>query len=91
MTALFKEAYRMGAQKGRIVVKVAGGASATPEGRPDSFQIGKRNIVEFKKLLWKNGVLLKAEDLGGNRSRTVHLDVATGAVTITSSGERTQL
>ncbi len=91
MTALFKGAYRMGAQKGRIVVKVAGGASATPEGRRDSFQIGKRNIIEFKKLLWKNGVLLKAEDLGGNRSRTVHLDVSTGEVTITSSGERTQL
>ncbi|HSW30467.1 MAG TPA: chemotaxis protein CheD [Longimicrobiales bacterium] len=91
LTLLFKEAYRLGARKERIVVKVAGGASATPEGRTDSFQIGKRNIVAFRRLLWMNGVLLQAEDVGGNRSRTVSLDVATGEVVITSNGEKTNL
>jgi chemotaxis protein CheD len=91
LTLLFREAYRLGARKERIVVKVIGGASATPEGRTDSFQIGKRNLVTFRKLLWKNGVLLEAEDVGGNRSRTVSLDVATGEILISSNGEKTRL
>lgn len=91
LTLLFRQAYQLGAKKERIVVKVAGGASATPEGRQDSFQIGKRNVIAFKKLLWKNGVILESEDTGGNRSRTVSLDVATGEVVISSQGEKTSL
>jgi chemotaxis protein CheD len=91
LTQLFRDAYSLGARKERIIVKVAGGASSTPEGRTDSFQIGKRNLVELRKLMWKNGVLLEAEDVGGGKSRTVSLDVATGEVVITSIGEKTRL
>lgn len=91
VTALFKEAYRMGAKKERIVVKVAGGASVASKGEVDSFQIGKRNIVALKKLFWKNGVLIRGEDLGGNTSRTVTLDVATGEVKVRTNGTDTIL
>lgn len=91
VTTLFKEAYRMGASKERIVVKVAGGASVANGGGTDSFQIGKRNIVALKKLLWKNGVLLKGEDLGGHVSRTMTVDMATGEVRIKSNGKETLL
>ena len=91
VTTLFKEAYRMGARKERIVAKVAGGASLASGGGQDSFQIGKRNIVALKKLFWKNGVLLKGEDLGGHISRTMTLDVATGEIRIKSNGQETIL
>lgn len=91
VTTLFKEAYKMGASKDRIVVKVAGGASLANGGGQDSFQIGKRNIVALKKLFWKNGVLLKGEDLGGHISRTMTLDVASGEVRIKSNGRETVL
>jgi chemotaxis protein CheD len=85
---LFREAYRLGASKERIVVKVAGGAFAGADDGADQFQIGKRNILMLRKLLWKNGVLLHAHDLGGRQtSRTVLLDVATGALTIKSNGQ----
>jgi chemotaxis protein CheD len=53
----------------------------------DSFQIGKRNIVALKKLFWKNGVLIKGEDVGGSKSRTVTLNVASGEVRIKSNGQ----
>jgi chemotaxis protein CheD len=91
VTALFKEAYRLGASKERIIVKVAGGASVAAMGEVDSFQIGKRNIVALKKLFWKNGVLIRGEDLAGNTSRTVSLDVATGEVRIKANGTDTIL
>ncbi len=88
---LFKEAYRLGARKERIIVKVAGGSSVTNRGSGDSFQIGKRNFIALKKLLWKNGVLLKAEDVGGNHSRTVSLSVRTGEVLVKAQGKETAL
>ncbi len=85
--ALFRAAYALGARKERVVVTVTGGASMTAQGRPDGFQIGKRNFVELKRLLWKNGVILRDQDVGGNHSRTVSLDVATGEVRVRSGGE----
>lgn len=88
---LFKACYRLGAKKERLVARVAGGASMIGDGGRDSFQTGKRNVVTLKKLLWKNGVLLKAEDVGGSVSRTVSLDVATGEMIVKTNGVSTAL
>jgi chemotaxis protein CheD len=79
---LFIESYKAGAQKQRIIVKVAGGASVHGNEAEDHFQIGKRNFVMLRKLLWKNGVLLQAHDVGGTHSRTMTLDLDTGTVTL---------
>jgi len=85
--ALFKACYRLGAEKPRMIVKVAGGASSAAPGEPDQFQIGKRNVLTLRKLLWKNGVLLHGEEVGGHQlSRTMALDVATGAVSLKIGG-----
>jgi chemotaxis protein CheD len=62
---LFRESYRLGAKKERIVVKVVGGAHAGATEEADQFQIGKRNLLMLRKLLWKNNVLLHAHDTGG--------------------------
>lgn len=87
---LFMEAYKLGARKERITVFAAGGASPTSKGDTDYFQIGSRNIVVLRKLLWKNGVVLKACEFGGFDARTMWLDMATGDVTIKVNGvERT--
>ena len=84
---LFRESYKLGARKERMIVKVAGGAFAGADESADQFQIGKRNFIALRKLLWKNGVMLHAHDVGGQQtSRTVYLDVATGAFTIRSNG-----
>jgi len=83
---LFRECYRLGGQKERLVVKVAGGSYAHNDEQDDYFQIGKRNFVVFRKLLWKNGVLLSAHDVGGRHSRTLSLDIDTGAVLLKVNG-----
>lgn len=85
--ALFKACYGLGAQKDRMVAKVTGGAQIALAGDLDSFQIGKRNFVALKKLLWKNGVLLKGQDVGGSKSRVVSLRIADGVVVVKSCGE----
>jgi chemotaxis protein CheD len=88
---LFLDCYRAGAQKQRVVVKVAGGASVHQNEEDDLFQIGKRNFVMLRKLLWKNGVLLKAHDVGGTHSRTMSLDIETGAVSLKIQGNTVSL
>lgn len=89
---LFKECYRLGAKKERMIVKVAGGAFAGANEDEDRFQIGKRNVLALRKLLWKNGVMIHSQDTGGvQTSRTMWLDVSTGAVTLKVNGVESQL
>ncbi len=88
---LFLDCYKQGAQKQRLVVKVAGGASVQGDEAKDLFQIGKRNFVMLRKLLWKNGVLLKTHDVGGTHARTMTLGIDTGEVTLKIQGNTTNL
>ncbi len=83
---LFHDCYKAGAAKQRLIVKVAGGACVNGDSDNDYFQIGKRNFVVLRQLLWKNGVLIKAHDVGGSCSRTMCLDIATGRVSVRSNG-----
>lgn len=80
--ALFEEAYRLGAVKRRIQLKVAGGAQFLDSN--GKFKIGERNFAILRKMLWKNSVLIEGQDVGGTLSRTMAIDVETGEVTIRS-------
>jgi len=91
LTRLFREMYARGADKRRIVLKVAGGANGLRGGQKDSFKVGHRNMVILKKLLWKNGVIAKGEDVGGTKSRTMTLYMKSGRVTIRSGRETQEL
>jgi|SRR3990172_676960 len=88
---LFIECYKAGASKERLLVKAAGGACVNGNEEDDFFQIGKRNFTLLRKLLWKNGVLLKAHDIGGNRSRNMTLEIGSGEVTVTVNGSAERL
>jgi chemotaxis protein CheD len=83
---LFLACYQAGAQKQRLIVKVAGGASVHSTEVNDHFQIGKRNFIMLRKLLWKNGVLLQAHDVGGTHSRTMTLAIGNGEVSLKTHG-----
>lgn len=83
---LFRTLYEQGALKSRLQVKAAG--CGAPMGRNEVFKIGERNYTVLKKLLWKNNILLAAEDVGGNQSRTLHFDLETGEVVVASNGNR---
>ena len=84
---LFKECYRLGGRKERMTVLVAGGSFSGRTDADDTFQIGKRNLLTLRKLLWKNGVLIHADDTGGvQQSRTMSVTVATGVVQLRTNG-----
>jgi len=51
------------------------------------FKIGSRNRTVLRKIFWKNNVLLSADDTGGNNSRTLHLSLADGTVTVRNRGK----
>lgn len=82
---LFKSCYKLGAAKGRMIVKVAGGAQILDAS--EYFMIGKRNHAALRKILFRNNVLIKAEDIGGSVSRTMRLSIATGEVSVKVSGQ----
>ncbi|MFA6448319.1 MAG: chemotaxis protein CheD [bacterium] len=77
---LFRSAYRLGADKRRIIVKVAGGSNIADKN--DFFKIGSRNYIMMKKIFWKNGILIDNEDVGGNIWRTMRIEIRTGRVFI---------
>ncbi len=70
--------------KSRLIVKLAGGASIMDPN--NTFNIGKRNILAVKKILWGYRLGAVGEDLAGAISRSVSIDVSTGIVSITSPG-----
>jgi chemotaxis protein CheD len=85
ITRLFKSSYQLGARKENILVKTAGGAQMLdPQGL---FNIGKRNYLAMRKILWKNNVAIVAEHVGGDVNRTVRLEIDTGRVILKVGGE----
>jgi chemotaxis protein CheD len=84
---LFRECYRLGAQKSRLRVKVTGGSQVL--GNREFFQIGRRNYAALRKIFLKNNVLIDNEDVGGTKARTLFLEIATGNVWIKVMGQNT--
>ena len=82
---LFKECYKLGALKQRILVKVAGGSQVL--GGPEHFNIGRRNYAALRKIFLKNNVLIGKEDVGGTKARTMYLEIATGKVWVKIIGQ----
>ena len=86
---LFRRLVEAGAQQARIVVCAAGGAEIL-EGAA-TMAIGKRNRTTLRKVLWKMGVTVVAEDTGGVIARTMSLDLCRGEVRIRSRDAETTL
>jgi len=71
-----------GAITARLQVKVAGGAAM--DMGPKGFDIGKRNYLAVRKVLWKNGMFVNGQDVGGSSPRNMYLNIETGEVTVRS-------
>ncbi len=89
MSKLLEEMERLGVQKKKLRIKIAGGAQMLNDAQ--MFSIGKRNYAAIRQILWKNGMFIDKEDVGGNAARTMSLSVADGAVMIRSQGEHREL
>lgn len=77
---LFRKLVEAGCRKDRLVLCAAGGAEIINDA--GVFAIGKRNRTILRKIFWKDGTVLAAEDTGGGLARTMTLSLATGEVRI---------
>jgi len=85
MQIMLTELYEAGLRKSRAVINVAGGAQVLDS--QGVFKIGERNFTVLRKILWKNGLLMHTQEVGGNKSRTISLEIGTGRFSIKSGGK----
>ncbi len=84
MKLLIDKMLKLGANKKRMQIKISGGAAMNIG--PKGFDVGKRNYLAIRKILWKQGMFIDAEDVGGTSPRNMYLNIETGAVTVRSCG-----
>lgn len=78
----------LGATPGRLVAKLAGGASMFSQLlQPGTIHMGDRNVVAARAALRAAGIPVVREAVGGTVGRSVRLDVASGAVEVRSVGQ----
>lgn len=82
---LVQELMRIGADKRRIVAKIAGGAQMFEVQQGSAIgTIGDRNVVSVKNALQSLRIPILAEDTGLNYGRTVYFDLETGTMKVQS-------
>lgn len=86
---LLRMVLKAGAEKKRLVVKIAGGAEMFSFAGSDSprLAVGHRNAVAVKEELEKLGLRIKAENMGGNVGRTFEVDLETFICTVKVVGK----
>ena len=86
---LLKKMQVLGVAKKRLKIKIAGAAQMMND--ENTFNIGKRNYTAMRQLLWKNGMFIDAEDVGGKAARNLSLNIDDGNVQVKSQGVTKQL
>ncbi|MEO5820471.1 MAG: chemotaxis protein CheD [Vicinamibacteraceae bacterium] len=81
---LFQTAYTRGVEKKRCVVRLVGGAEVTGLQGIGALNVGKRNLLMARQILWQNGVIVTGESTGGTIPRTVALRASDGVVEVRS-------
>jgi chemotaxis protein CheD len=73
---LLRELLKLGANPRKLVANLAGGSQILDQA--GLFNIGKRNHVAAKNLLWKAGILVRSEAVGGTITRSFGLQIGSG-------------
>lgn len=76
---------RKGANRLHLTLRAAGGAQVMDQ--QGVFNIGKRNQLVLKKVLWKSGLMVHAEETGGMQARTVRMEVGSGRTFLRTGGD----
>jgi chemotaxis protein CheD len=82
---LVSELEAAGARKVRLEAVLVGGASMFAVSA-SSLEVGQRNEASVRELLKSMRIPVKATATGGNKGRTIRVDVATAAVTVREAG-----
>ena len=89
ITEMLQTLFNLGATKKNMIAKVAGAATLLDE--KGLFRIGERNYTVLRKVLWKNNIILKGKDIGGNIPRTLLLYMKDGRTTVKSGGKEVEI
>ena len=84
---LIQEAMQRGLNKKRCRAHLFGGAAVGAQGGLD---VGKRNALAARRLLWQHGIFIHAEALGGTDPRTVNFSIADGHYQVSVGRELVQ-
>lgn len=84
VAALLGAMFDLGARRQSLIATAVGGGRQINAG--EFFRIGERNYTVMRRMLWKNEILIAAEDVGGARSRTIYLEMSTGRTLVRSDG-----
>lgn len=88
---LVKQLVAAGANKTRLVAKIAGGAQMFAfQSQNDLTSVGERNVASVKKTLKELNIPILSEDTGLNYGRTVEFYPETGDYLIKSVGKPTK-
>jgi len=85
ISTLLEQIRVCGSDRKRLQVRLAGGAQVLDP--QNVFAIGRRNYLAARKELWKFGLLVSGEAVGGELSRTVRLSVASGKSWLREGGK----
>ncbi len=90
--ALINKLSHQGANKNRLVSKIAGGAQMFAfNSNNDMLRIGERNVEATKQKLKELGIRILAEDTGYDYGRTIEFYPATGELYIKSVGKQLKI
>ncbi len=81
--ALLRDLLGKGSAKEELRWCLAGGANMMADA--SHFEIGRRNHLAVRNVLWRLGVFVYQEDTGGGESRTIRLDLRTGRIDLRKS------
>ncbi|TZE83329.1 chemotaxis protein CheD [Calorimonas adulescens] len=85
--ALYNNLIKIGAQKNKLLSKIAGGAQMfTLKSNNDVLKIGRRNVDAVKCILNELNIPIISEDVGGNYGRTIEFDIEHGTLNVKTIG-----
>lgn len=85
---LLEQARQRGMDPRRTRVWLIGGAEVNGAG---TLNVGKRNTLAARNILWKNGLMVHKEAVGGTDARTASITVTEGLVETSTAGHVTTL
>ncbi|AYD40729.1 chemotaxis protein CheD [Clostridium fermenticellae] len=84
---LIEKLEKLGAHKGNLKAKIAGGASMFNfSDKSMIMDVGNRNSIAVKNALKKNSIMIIGEDIGGNKGRTMIFSTENGNVHVKTVG-----
>lgn len=88
ISLLIEKMVSIGAEKNRLVAKIAGGAQMFAfKTENDMLRVGERNVDAVKDNLKKNKIKILSEDTGLNYGRTIEFYTETGVLLVKSVGK----